>query len=334
MTDQNSTAMNQFLSYKGEKFQKITLIPKEASVRNYYRVHYESSELVLSIDENFTSTPYTFLEVRDFLKQNEIPVPEVIRFDTDLHAILMNDAGEKDLTSIEDDEEYVLELRKSLSYILKLQTIKPIPLIEGKSFHYEKLMFEVDHAYSGYNRFKETFKTDLVITSEMYAFMQEACGFLAGFPDKVICHRDYHARNILMNERGKQTIIDFQDMMMGTPQYDLASLVYDAYRPLSLAKREELYKFFKEQSPHKDKRFREYYLTQALQRSFKALGTYLVQFHDKKNLRFKESITKSLDNLMEISQLGRFPDQLYVFFYLLKQQLMDNELFREANSFK
>ncbi|MBP9165395.1 MAG: serine/threonine protein kinase, partial [Leptospiraceae bacterium] len=73
----------------------------------------------------------------------------------------------------------------------------------------------------------------------------------------------------------------------------------------------------------------EYYLTQALQRSFKALGTYLVQFHDKKNFRFKESIIKSLDNLMEISQLGRFPDQLYVFFYLLKQQLIDNELFQK-----
>jgi hypothetical protein len=68
MTDQNSTAMNQFLSYKGEKFQKITLIPKEASVRNYYRVHYESSELVLSIDENFTSTTVSIFRSKGFFK--------------------------------------------------------------------------------------------------------------------------------------------------------------------------------------------------------------------------------------------------------------------------
>ncbi len=329
MTDNNSTAMNQFLSYQGEKFQKITLIPKEASVRNYYRVHYESSELILSIDENFSETPYPFLEVQKFLVRNEIPVPQIIRFDIDLHAILLNDAGDKDLTSIVDDDEYVLELKKSLSYILKLQTLSPIPIIAEKSFHYEKLMFEVDHTCSGYTRFKDTYKIDLLITGEMNAFLQEASGFLAGFPDKVICHRDYHARNILLNELGSQTIIDFQDMMMGTPQYDLASLLYDAYRPLSLARREELYKFFKEQSAHKGKRFREYYLTQALQRSFKALGTYLVQFHDKKNLRFKNSITRALDNLMEICQLGGFPDQLYVFFYLLKQRLMENELFNK-----
>jgi aminoglycoside/choline kinase family phosphotransferase len=328
MTDHNSTAMNQFLSYQGEKFQKITLVPKEASVRNYYRVHYESNELILCIDENFTETPYPFLEVRNFLVQNEIPVPEVIRFDKELHSILMHDSGDRDLTSIADDNEYMQELKKSLAYILKLQTLNPIPLIAEKSFHFEKLMFEVNHTYNGYNRFRETYRIDLTITSEMYAFLQEASKFLANYEDKVICHRDYHARNILLNERGKQTIIDFQDMMMGTPVYDLASLVYDAYRPLSLAKREELYLFFKEQSPHRGKRFREYYLTQALQRSFKALGTYIVQFHDKKNHRFKESITKALDNLMEICQLGRFPDQLYVFFYLLKQKLEEHEEFK------
>lgn len=66
MTNQNSLAMNEFLSYKGKIFEKMTLVPKEASVRNYYRVHYENSELVLSIDENFTSTPYAFLEVQKF----------------------------------------------------------------------------------------------------------------------------------------------------------------------------------------------------------------------------------------------------------------------------
>ena len=327
--NQNSAAMNEFLSYKGEIFQKLTLIPKEASVRNYYRALYENSELILCIDENFTSTPYPFLEVQNFLKQNGIPVPEVIRFNPDLHAILLNDAGERDLTSIADDTGYVLELKKSLEFILKLQKLKPIPVIAEKSFHYEKLMFEVDHTCSGYNRFKDTYELDLLITGEMYAFLQEASGFLAGYEEKVICHRDYHARNILLNEHGNQTIIDFQDMMMGTPEYDLASLVYDAYRPLSLTLREELYKFFKEQSPHKGKRFREYYLTQALQRSFKALGTYLVQFHDKKNIRFKESIPKALENLMEICQLGGFPDQLYVFFYLLNKRLKENEKFNQ-----
>lgn len=329
MNNPDSLAMNEFLSYKGEIFKKLTLIPKEASIRNYYRVHYENSELILCVDENFTSTPYAFLEVQKFLKQNKIPVPEVIRFDTNLHAILLNDAGERDLTAIADDAEYLSELKKSLDFILHLQTLEPISTIAEKSFHYEKLMFEVDYTCSGYSRFKDSYKLDILITGEMYAFLQEAVGFLAGYEEKVICHRDFHARNILLDANNTQTIIDFQDMMMGTPQYDLASIVYDAYRPLPLIKREELYQYFKERSPHKTKRFREYYLTQALQRSFKALGTYLVQFHDKKNHRFKDSIPKALENLMEICQLGGFPDQLYVFFYLLDKQLKVNKLFNE-----
>lgn len=329
MSIPSSTAINDFLNYRGESFQKITQIPKEASVRNYYRVDYEKNELILCIDENFQSLPYPFIEVRDFLNRNGIPVPVIIHHDKDLHAILMNNAGDKDLTSIVGDKEYIAHLKKSLDYILHLQSLEPIPTIAEKSFHYEKLMFEVNHTCSGYTRFKETYKIDLDITSEMYAFLQEASGFLAKFDEKVICHRDYHARNILLSENGNQTVIDFQDMMMGTPQYDLASLVYDAYRPLSRDKREELYSYFKERSRHKSKRFREYYLTQALQRSFKALGTYIVQFHDKKNIKFKESIPKALENLMEICQLGRFPDQLYVFFYLLNKRLTENSRFNQ-----
>ncbi|HMV43005.1 MAG TPA: aminoglycoside phosphotransferase family protein [Leptospiraceae bacterium] len=329
-TPENSTALNQFLNYKGEDFQKLILIPKEASIRNYYRVIYENQELVLCIDENFKTIPYPFLDIRNFLEENSIPVPKILNYDPNLNAILMNDAGEKDLTSILDDSEYISQLKISLEYILKLQTLNPIPIIADRSFHYEKLMFEVNHTCSGYLRFKEKYKIELDITSEMYAFLQEASGFLAKFEEKVICHRDYHARNILLNIKHEQTIIDFQDMMMGTPQYDLASLVYDAYRPLSIQRREELYSFFKERSQFKNKRFREYYLTQALQRSFKALGTYLVQFNEKQNLKYKESIPKALENLMEICQLGRFPDQLYVFFYLLNKRLTENTLFNES----
>lgn len=329
MSKHFSEAINQFLTLEGKKVLKITGIPKEASSRNYYRIQYESGQFVLCVDENFTTLPYTFLEVQKFLKQNKFPVPEIIRFDTRLNTILLIDSGEKDLTAIEADDEYVLELKKSIGYILKLQELTPISLIAEKSFHYEKLMFEVDYTCSGYSRFKEAYNIDINISGEMYGFLQKASEFLAEYEKKVICHRDYHARNILLDPNGNQTIIDFQDMMMGTPQYDLTSLLYDAYRPLALSKREELYQYFKEQSPYKTKRFREYYLTQALQRSFKALGTYFVQYHDKKKNRFKESISKALENLIEICQLGRFPDHLYLFFCLLSKNLLENQSFQK-----
>lgn len=304
----------------------ISGVPKEASVRNYYRIHYSDRDLILCIDENLKNIPYDFLEVQKFLNSNGIPVPAIIQFDPAIHAILQTDAGAEDLTSIKKDEEYISKIKESLDIILKLQELEPINIIANKSFHFEKLMFEINLTGEAYSRFKDSYQLKSEMTLEFRGFLEEVARFLANYENKVICHRDFHARNIML-QNDWMTLIDFQDMMMGVPQYDLASIIYDAYRPLSLPQREELYNYFKERSSHKNNRFREYYLNQCLQRSFKALGTYLIQFHDKKNLKFKESISAALENLMEICQLGVFPDHLYIFFKSFLTELKNNKEF-------
>ena len=44
----------------------------------------------------------------------------------------------------------------------------------------------------------------------------------------MLCHRDYHSRNLMLHER-RLYIIDFQDARMGPDTYDLASLLRDSY---------------------------------------------------------------------------------------------------------
>jgi len=45
----------------------------------------------------------------------------------------------------------------------------------------------------------------------------------------VLCHRDYHSRNLLVTGSGLM-VLDFQDAMSGPLFYDLASLLHDDYR--------------------------------------------------------------------------------------------------------
>ena len=52
-------------------------------------------------------------------------------------------------------------------------------------------------------------------------------GELAGEP-RVLCHRDYHSRNLMLHG-GRLYIIDFQDARMGPDTYDLVSLLRDSY---------------------------------------------------------------------------------------------------------
>jgi N-acetylmuramate 1-kinase len=310
-----------FLKSQGE-VKSIYEIPREASTRIYFRIEYESFRGILCIDDKFTTEDYPFLLVQKFLSLNGFQVPEILQFDTHLNLILQTDVGENDL-SLLNDVEYEKRLKESIDLIVNLQNLSPIPIIKSKSFDFAKLSFESNHTYTAYERLGDTLKVEKEIPLEIKNFVENCSNELAKFPQKVICHRDYHARNIMIQSNGSLAWIDFQDMMMGTPTYDLVSILYDAYKPLPLAIREKYYTYFKELTPYKTGAFREYYLLQAFQRSFKALGTYFVMFHDKGYRKYKPSIPICLNNLLEIVQLGRFPDSLYLFLSDLKKRWED-----------
>jgi aminoglycoside/choline kinase family phosphotransferase len=313
---QMEITIEQFLKKFGD-YEKVIPLAKEASVRNYYRVYYENETAILCIDENFKEFPYPFLEVQEYLQNEKFLVPKVKGYDLQLKAILQSDVGDRNLTHL-NEEEYSEKLKESLDILLLLQEKKPISIIQSRSFDSAKFQFELQFLLSAWERFSTKYKIQASIDPPGMEFLENTIQFLAKFPNKVICHRDFHARNLhILNNQ--IYMIDFQDMMMGTPQYDLASILYDAYKIISLEEREKHYTYFKLNSPHKNNRFREYYLTQCLQRSLKALGSYLYLYNDKGYEKYKPSISHCLDNLIEIIQLGGFPNSIYLFVYLFQQ---------------
>jgi len=100
---------------------------------------------------------------------------------------------------------------------------------------------------------------------------------VAGYP-RVLCHRDYHSRNLMV--RGDRLyMVDFQDARMGPYTYDLASLVRDAYAPLPEPLVAELVAFFREtaQVTEPEEHFRATLRRTVLQRNIKAMGTFAAQ---------------------------------------------------------
>jgi aminoglycoside/choline kinase family phosphotransferase len=56
----------------------------------------------------------------------------------------------------------------------------------------------------------------------------ELCDRLAS--DRLVpCHRDFMARNLVPLQRGELAVLDFQDLRLGPPAYDTASLLNDTY---------------------------------------------------------------------------------------------------------
>ncbi len=315
-----------FLVKEGKFPEKVDLLNPEASARRYYRVFYpDHSTKVLCKDQVFQ---HDFIEVGNFLEHHGLHVPVVYKTDIVNKLILLSDEGDADLSSISDDASYRDYLVQSIHLLLQLQKLEPEPPVSGREFDYEKLNFENRFTYSEFERFSAMFGIKTQLRPEVKFFIEEASGFLAEYKEKVFCHRDFHARNIMLSPEGKLILIDFQDARMGTPFYDLASLLYDAYRPIPFSMRQGLFLLFMKSTSGKYPRPKECYYLQCLQRSYKALGSYFMLVADKKQDKYRTSIINCLDNLLEIVQVGLFPDQLFLFFHLLKNELLSNEIFR------
>ncbi|MBB4657567.1 aminoglycoside phosphotransferase family protein [Parvularcula dongshanensis] len=93
-------------------------------------------------------------------------------------------------------------------------------------------------------------------------------------PCDTLVLRDFHAENILVLGEGVG-VIDFQDALVGSAAYDLASLIEDARRDLAPGHAQALYQGYVERLSKGDReRFETDYAILAAQRNAKILGIF------------------------------------------------------------
>ncbi len=91
---------------------------------------------------------------------------------------------------------------------------------------------------------------------------------------RVLLHRDFQSQNIMVRGDGV-ILIDFQGMRAGLAGYDLASLLYDPYVPMTAHERAELSAFYAELAGRDDAAaWEEEVRACARQRLMQALGAY------------------------------------------------------------
>jgi aminoglycoside/choline kinase family phosphotransferase len=124
---------------------------------------------------------------------------------------------------------------------------------------------------------------------------------------RVLCHRDYHSRNLMLHD-GSLYIIDFQDARMGPDTYDLASLLRDSYVDISDRDLEELIAYFLALKGLADAtEFRRRFDLMSLQRNLKALGTFGYQTTTRRNPVYIQYIPRTLNYArMTLEKYPRF----------------------------
>jgi aminoglycoside/choline kinase family phosphotransferase len=109
-----------------------------------------------------------------------------------------------------------------------------------------------------------------------------------------------------MIKNGEQVVIDFQDARMGTPLYDFVSLLEDCYYQIDQTNKEKLIQYYYNEFFKKfdsKKSFSEFmylYDMMAIQRIFKAIGSFAYIYADRKDLRYVKYIGYAFEKVRVI----------------------------------
>lgn len=285
---------------KNEDIENVEKLTGDASTRKYYRIWTNKKSYVVCLDnpiEEGGEEP-NFLRLQRVLNQEKVRVPQIYDRELSTGYILEEDLGDvtflKDIARISGPAEEYKYYKDAIDLMASIHAI-PVQKYQGENF--TKLAFDTEKLFQEMEFTKKYFlklylglDVDSEEVKKLYSRLKTMCEFLSNEPRSLV-HRDYHSRN-LMIINGEQVVIDFQDARMGTPLYDLVSLLEDCYYQLEPSNKEKLIKYYFEtyfrkfDSKKSFEDFKKIYDLMAIQRVFKAIGSFAYIYADRKDLRY------------------------------------------------
>jgi aminoglycoside/choline kinase family phosphotransferase len=198
----------------------------DASSRRYFRAGLDAGTWIAVDAPPATEKNAEFLAVRELLDGNGLCVPDLHAVELKQGFLLLGDLGETLLLPLLNTATVDQHYQQALTNLLKLQAI---PLGEGQLPAYSAAVLTEE-----FGRFGEWFCAGLLeqpvaAVAPLLNSLKEQLINNALVQPQVLVHRDYHSRNLLLQEDGSQGIIDFQDALHGPLCYDLVSLLKDCY---------------------------------------------------------------------------------------------------------
>ncbi len=309
---------------------KLKKIKSDASFREFFRLKKgdQTSIIVTARKERFKNL-IAYSAINKFLRKKGIHTPKTITHHFNEGIMEIEDFGDRTLYHFAKKSSNIFPLyKKSIDVIIKLQKIKPINKIKIKSkqnlklgtYNLKILNKESDLFLNWYlpgilgkkksNKFKSKIKKEL---NKLYKKIH--------YKNNFIVHRDFHVSNI-MPTKNKLGIIDTQDIILGNPMYDVASLIDDVRIRIKLSIKNKIFLYYLKKCSFRDKQIhflKNDFDILSIQRNLKILGIFFrLNKRDKKpqylkylpftwkliELRMKNKIFKNLEKIL-ISAVGK-----------------------------
>lgn len=302
---------------------KIVALTPDASTRVYFRVPWGKARAVVAVyPEAFDPEIHPFLDITRLFIEGDLPVPEILDVDGAQGMIVQEDLGERQLLQVYEsasEEEREAYIERAIELIARVQAATALAHERDSiccrlAFDEAKLIWELEFFRTHYFETLRRREMRHGETAELRAELNDIAFELAARP-RVLCHRDFHAANIMVDRQNNLRVVDYQDARMGPATYDLVSLLMDRQpAPPGLAEvRERRLLLLDERRKlgldviDPDDLAREFRLM-TVQRGLKAAGTFSFQTAAGRGAVYAKFIRPTFEIVLQAAEwLDRFP---------------------------
>ena len=281
--------LHSFVRNCGFKGEDMISVKNDASFRRYYRIK-NKNLIVMDAPPDKGESIEQFRIVADIIHTFNLSAPQIESFDTKNGFMLLEDFGQTSYSNIlnkDNESELYKKAIEVLIQINKQSKSKEKKISKLKSYSIDLL---VNESLLFIDWYLEKRKGELVSSDQKKEFIKILNDFYNNIKPQssTLVLRDYHVDNLffLNNQKSLKQVglIDFQDAVIGSPLYDLASLLEDVRRPLNRNLQIKLLEFYikainiNAQDAEREMRFF------SIQRNLKILGIFCrLSIRDKKD---------------------------------------------------
>lgn len=302
-----------YKQWKGTGPVSVDVLPQSGSERRYFRLHGKDESVIGAYGANIPENETFVYFSRQFRKKN-LATPEILAISDDKMFYLQEDFGTVSLLNhLEEkgftDEVYAL-FKKSLEALAELQ-VKGDGGLDYKTYCLTSIEFGKQAILSDLLYFKYYFLDALRKPYDKQKLIEDfdaLSNYLTHTEYKYFMFRDFQSRNIMVTLDNAVHFIDYQGGMKGAPQYDVASMLWQARANLTDEWKTNLLEdymtaFEKVVGQSIDRPiFRSQYYGYVLIRILQVLGAYGFRGLFERKAQFLTSIPLALRNLRDFFQ--------------------------------
>ncbi len=298
-----------YTEWKGQPPQSIDLLPQSGSERRYFRLHGKEGSVIGTYGANIKENE-SFIYFSSLFSEKKLATPQLLAVSKDRVFYLQEDFGNTSLLNKLEAGSftpYVYDLfKKSLTELARLQVKGDMGLdynrcLTNKEFGKQAIMADLLYfKYYFLDALRKPYDKQKLIDD-----FEALSNYLTHTEYKYFMFRDFQSRNIMITPDDNVHFIDYQGGMKGAPQYDVASMLWQARANLPDEWKDNLlgdYMNAFEQlinAPLDRNIFRSQYNGYVLIRLLQVLGAYGFRGLFERKAQFLTSIPLALRNLRD-----------------------------------